>query len=299
MLRTTPWNQIGTDITGIKNINMALQVSNLDFEVVKNPIFDNNGNTISGWFANTNISNGDVLGIVKKNYQIVNNNEAFDFVDSLVDEGVEFERAGQFHYGRASWILGKMPRTDILADTFDPYLLFTNSFDGTGSIKVAIIPLRIACSNAINMALKRANRTWSTRHIGNINGKLEEAKYTLGLADNYMTALKEEANRLVAKKMSNTEFKQIVDRVLPIDTNKDSARKIRNIEDIKSAIYSCLQAPDLANFNGTAWGYLQATTDALDHLAPVRTTENYAENNWFKIANGHNLVDNFYNAISA
>lgn len=298
MLRTAPWNQLGTDIAGYTSVDNALAASNLNFEVVKNPIYNANGEVISGWFANTNTSNGDVLGIVKKNYQIVNNIEAFDFVDSLIDEGVEFERAGQFHYGRASWLLAKQPETQILNESFNPYILFTNSFDGSGSIKVAMIPIRIACSNAINMALKKANRVWSTRHIGNIEGKLEEAKYTLGLADEYMTALKEEANRLASKKMNDSEFKAIVDRVLPINAN-DTSRKVNNINDIKTAIYSCLKAPDLANFNGTAWGYLQATTDALDHLNPARQTANFAENNWFKIVNGHNLVDSFYKEISA
>ena len=81
MLRTTPWNQLGTDIRSTASVEDALKLSNLDFEVVKNPIYNSRGEEISGWFANTNTSNNDVLGIVKKNYQIVNNIEAFDFVD--------------------------------------------------------------------------------------------------------------------------------------------------------------------------------------------------------------------------
>lgn len=298
MLRTTPWNQLGTDIRSTITVEDALKLSNLDFEVVKNPIYNSRGEEISGWFANTNTSNNDVLGIVKKNYQIVNNIEAFDFVDSLVDEGVTFERAGQFHHGRASWILAKQPETQILNEAFNPYILFVNSFDGTGAIKVAMIPIRIACSNAINMALKKADRIWSTRHVGNIEGKLEEARYTLGLANSYINALREDSERLANKKMTDAEFKAIVDRVLPIDPSF-STRKIENIDSIKTAIYSCLKAPDLANFNGTAYKYLQATTDAIDHLVPARQTQNYAENNWFKIASGHNLVDAFYKEISA
>ena len=298
MSRTIPWNQLGTDIIGVKSVDEALDVSGLNFTVAKNPIFDSNGNLIDGWFANTNTSDGNVLGIVKKNYQIVNNNEAFDFVDSLINEGAEFERAGQFHHGRATWVLAKLPGRQILQEDYNPFTLFINSFDGTGAIKVAMIPIRIACSNAINMALKKANRIWSTRHIGNIQGKLEEARMTLGLADEYLIALNEEANRLATKKMSDIEFTSIVNDILPVNAS-DSERRIKNIEDIKSAIYSCLQAPDLANFNGSAWKYLQATTDAIDHLNPARETQNFAENKWFKIANGHDLVDQFYNRIAA
>ena len=67
-------------------------------------------------------------------------------------------------------------------DEVDPYICFTNTFDGSGSIKVCSTPVRVVCNNTLNLALSNAKRTWSTRHVGDIKGKLEEAKETLGLA---------------------------------------------------------------------------------------------------------------------
>lgn len=298
MIRNLPWHNIGKEIINANSIYDAMHQSELDFEVVKNPIFDHLGNVVPNNFATTRTSDNYVLGIVGKNYKIVNNIDAFEFTDSLLADGVTFEKAGQFHNGKASWLLAKMPETDILGDKFDPYIVFINSFDGSGSIKVAMTPIRLACSNALNFAFNNAKRSWSTRHIGDIHNKLEEAKYTLDLANNYIIELEHRAQLLASKKMSDAEFEKIFNKILPIDYNRDSVRKIRNIETIKETMMKSLNAPDLANFTGTAWQKINAVTDTIDHIIPARMTESYAENNWAKIATGHNIVDAFYREIA-
>lgn len=299
MNRTLPWNQLGTEIVSAVDVKDALTMANLDFEVFRNPVFDHQGNVINGFFANTNSKTNEVLGIVGKNYRIVQNLEAFDFVDNLISAGVSFERAGLFHHGKAVWLLAKMPETDILGDNFAPYIVFINSFDGTGAIKIAMTPIRIACSNALNFALRSAQRTWSTKHMGDIFNKLEEAKYTLGLANNYMSELAIEAERLANKKMSDSEFEVIFDKIFPVDLVHDSARKIRNIEEIKNAMFNGLNASDISQFSGTAYSKINAVTDIIDHMSPARMTDSFRENNWAKIATGHSVVDAFYREIAA
>ena len=57
--------------------------------------------------------------------------------------------------------------------------VFMNSHDGTGAIKAAMTPIRVVCQNTLNLALSNAKRSWSANHVGNINGKLDDARYTL------------------------------------------------------------------------------------------------------------------------
>ena len=64
-----------------------------------------------------------------------------------------------------------------------------NSHDGTGAIKAAMTPIRVVCMNTLNLALSTAKRSWSTNHVGDIKGKLEDARHTLLFADLYMTEL--------------------------------------------------------------------------------------------------------------
>ena len=296
--RNLPWNQLGVDVTGAVDVQDALTTADLNWDVVSNPIYDEFGNVIEGYSANTRTSDGEVLGIVGQRYQVVQNLEAFDFVNSLVQSGVQFEKAGVFHRGRAVWLLAKLPETMILGDNFSPYVVFINSHDGTGAIKIAMIPMRIACSNALNFALKHATRQWSTRHMGNITAKLEEAKHTLGLANNYMLELNNDANRLALKSFTDAQFESAFDRVFPVDRNKDSERKIRNVMEIKEGMFNALKASDLSNFRGTAWGVINAVTDYVDHASPSRMTRGFEERRWAKIANGHDIVDAFYKEIA-
>ena len=67
-------------------------------------------------------------------------------------------------------------------DVVEPYLCLTNGHDGFSSLKVCMTPVRVVCQNTLNMALRGAKRTWTVRHSGNINAKMEEAQQTLGLA---------------------------------------------------------------------------------------------------------------------
>lgn len=296
--RNLPWNQFGINVSSAKSVEEALNLAELNWTVDSKPIFDSNGKIIEGFSANTRSSDGEVLGIVGKRYQVVQNIEAFDFTNSLVDEGVTFDKAGVFHHGRAVWLLAKLPETAILGDKFDPYVVFINSHDGTGAIKVAMTPIRIACSNSLNVALRKASRSWSTRHMGNINQKLSEAKHTLGMANDYMSMLSEEADKLVNKTLTKNQFEEIFDSVFPIDQNNDSNRKVNNILDMKEGMFRALEADDLSNFRGTAWGALNAVTDYVDHASPARLTSSFEERRWEKIASGHATVDSFFEKIS-
>ena len=71
-------------------------------------------------------------------------------------------------------------------------MVFSNTHDGSGAVKTALTPIRVVCNNTLNLALRTAKRSWSMIHTGDISGKIEEAKNTLFLADEYMSALGKE-----------------------------------------------------------------------------------------------------------
>lgn len=89
--------------------------------------------------------------------------------------GVRYETAGSLQGGRRVWMLAHMPHEYIISgERISPYLLFSNTHDGTGAIKVALTPVRVVCSNTLNLALSTAKRSWSMIHTGDIKGKLQE-----------------------------------------------------------------------------------------------------------------------------
>ena len=295
-VRETPWHGLGTIVQEAPTSADALRLAGLDWTVNQNPVFTEGGFEIPNYKANVRSSDNTVLGIVTDRYKVVQNAEAFAFTDSIIDTGnVLYETAGSLRNGKTIWMLARMPETNILGDKFDPYMCFTNSHDGSGAVKVCMTPIRVVCNNTLNMALANASRCWSTKHIGDISSKLEEAKHTLIMANNYMKKLDEEADKLANQKISEDEIAKILDELFPVNEDKDSDRKKNNVEEAKNQIMICYMAPDIAKFIGTKYGFLNAVSDWCGHATPARNTASYKSNNWGRIMNGHPIFDLAYN----
>lgn len=294
-VREEPWHGLGTIIEEAPTSADALKLAGLDWDVIQKPINTDNVE-IPGYFANVRDSDNSVLGIVSDRYKIVQNKDAFAFTDDLLGEGVKYETAGSLKNGRTIWMLAKMDGVSILGDDVDPYLCFTNSHDGSGAVNVCMTPIRVVCQNTLNLALSNASRRWSTRHIGDISSKMEEARNTLKMANNYMKYLDEEADKLANERISEEDVKKILDELFPINETDTDRRKL-NMEDAKSQIMICYMAPDIKKYLGTKYGLLNAVSDWCGHAAPARMTKNFKENNWGRIMYGHPVFDRFYNII--
>ena len=170
--------------------------------MVQEPIYTEIEELVEGYKANIRDVDRKVLGVVTDRYKIVQNQEAFAFTDELLGEGVRHETAGSLQGGRRVWLLAHLPQEYIISgERISPYLVFFNSHDGSGAIKVAITPIRVVCQNTLNLALSTAKRSWSMIHTGDIKGKMQEAKDTLFMAEKYMDSLGKEFETLRRKKI--------------------------------------------------------------------------------------------------
>lgn len=299
MNRTLPhMNAFGTvDISNCTNVADALEQSGLNWEVESEYIYDALGSRYPKFRANIKSDDGTLLGIVTDSYKVVQNAVAFDFVNNLSDDGFEFESAGQFKNGKAVWLMGKLPKTSILGDDVTNNLVFINSHDGSQGVKVMMTPIRVICCNMLNLAIRSAQRSWTAKHTTGVYNKIEEARYTLGLATDYIKQLDIEADILANKKITDAQLEAIFDTMFPVDTNTDSTRKINNVSILKNNFFACYNEADIAKFRGTVWGAINAMADLVDHSAPMRNTANYYSNAWNKLVLGHPVLDNFYQLV--
>ncbi len=288
-VREVPWHGLGTKVEEAPTSKDALELAGLDWEINGMPVYTSDGEQIEGYQANTRSSDSKVLGIVSSKYQIVQNKDAFDFTDALVDEGMTYETAGSLFGGKKIWLLGKMPERYIAGDKFEPYICFTNTHDGTGAVRALMTPVRVVCNNTLNMALQSATRAWSTVHRGDIESKMRDARLTLELADRYIVKLDETADRLANAKMSEGEMKAALDKMIPVAENATDRQK-RTAEKAKEEIIICTLRPDVAQFLNTKWGFLNAVSDYVGHSEPRRKTQNWQENRWGTIMTVHPLL---------
>ena len=189
-VRVTPWHGMGTIVEDAPTSEDAIILAGLNWEVMQKRLVTEDAIPVPDNYANVRSTDGKVLGVVGKRYQIVQNKDAFKFTDSLLGEGVTYETAGSLNDGKTIWLLAKMPdKYTILGDEVTPYIVFTNTHDGSGAVKVAMTPVRVVCQNTLNASLEQAKRTWSTRHVGSIDAKLRDAEDTLKFASQYMEAV--------------------------------------------------------------------------------------------------------------
>ena len=297
-VRQTPWHKLGVRVEEALTSSEALEMSGLKWRIVGEPVYDKTGRLIPGYVANTRDTDGSVMGIVTNRYTVVQNEDAFAFTDALIGEGVRYETAGSLKGGKRVWLLGKMPERYILGDKVEPFICFVNSHDGTGAVRACMTPIRVVCNNTLNMALASAERAWSTPHRGNIQMRLEEARQTLELANEYMTRLDEEADRLANEKMDDGQVTRVLAEMFP--TPEDASERIlKTANAAKEQIIVCMLRPDLAQFMGTKWGFLNAVSDYVGHGDPARHTKNFEENRWEAIITGHPLLDKAFSIVGA
>jgi len=297
-VRETPWHGLGTIVQEAPTSLEALKLAGLDWDVVQEPAYRKNGVIVDDTFLNVRTSDDKVLGKVGNRYKIVQNRDAFDFTDNLIGGDVRYETAGSLRDGKCTWLLVKLPDSEILGDAINNYVCFSNTHDGTGAVKCIVTPVRVVCQNTLNYAISSANRSWSMRHTSNIQYKMDEARNVLKLAELYNENLKKTAEKLALERMSNADVDNFLNLLYPVNTDM-TARKIENIDLYKSQIKNCLAAPDLANICDTKYGMLNAISDFVTHTQPVRVTDSYRENNFSKILSGHDVMDRAYSILTA
>ena len=299
-VREAPWHGLGKKVIEAPTSADALKLAGLDWKVEQAPIFTENDMLIPGYRANVRDTDRKVLGVVTDKYKVVQNTEAFAFTDSLLGEGVRYETAGALFGGRKIWLLARLPQEYIIAgERISPYLVFSNTHDGSGSVKVALTPVRVLCNNTLNLALSTAKRSFSMVHTGDIREKMKEARDTLFMAENYMDSLGKEFEVLRQKKLTDNQVKDFIEELLPsgkADTEQQK-RNIRKLRDDLAIRY--FEAPDLVDVEKSAYRFINAVSDFATHAQPLRRTANYKENLFNRTIEGNPLIDKSYQMMLA
>ena len=177
------------------------------------------------------------LGIVSDSYGIVQNRDAFQFIDVLCTGGKcdtpIIECAGVLGQGERVFVTAKFPESIKLDnkgdDRVEMYVVFTTSHDGTGSVNCMVTPIRVVCNNTLNMALGRGGNAGkiSLRHTSGINNRLdlmkkenqEFAYKTLNMYTIYKNSLEQSFEHLKNIRFSEKELDNIMAEVLLTESN--------------------------------------------------------------------------------
>ncbi|MEI6291932.1 MAG: DUF932 domain-containing protein, partial [Chloroflexota bacterium] len=194
----TPWHSLGTKLNNPPKSDDAIISAGLDWRVEKYPLVAKtpHGNIeINDRFAVMREDFKDrpqphFFAIVSKDYEPLQNIEAFQFFDDIVGrKEAIYETAGALGSGERVWILAKLPESIRVVgdDICDKYLLLSNSHDGKSSVQIKFTPIRVVCQNTLTMALSHGT-TVRIPHNQNIRKRLSDSERLLGIIKNRFTS---------------------------------------------------------------------------------------------------------------
>lgn len=271
------WHRLGVVLNEAPTSAMAMKQAGLDWRVEEWPVraFDAETDRSIHCPNTKAIVRSDtkaVLGIHSERYQPLQNCDAFRFMDALVESGeVKYESAGALKGGRVVWMLARIP-TEIEVgggDVTHPYVLLSNSHDGSQAIRIYPTAVRVVCNNTLRLSTNStgADLGINVMHLGDLDEKINEARYALGLMRRQLEQYGELASVMAARKMTSGEAKAFFESLFPVAAGatdrakKSAADRVGRVSDL----YYWGQRNNLPGMERSVWAALNAVTEWADH----------------------------------
>ncbi|WP_431199575.1 DUF932 domain-containing protein [Mucilaginibacter sp. P19] len=223
------WHGLGQIVEDYPTSAEAIRYAGLDYSVEKRPLFTNSLPNelnemaesiafpkidVPNFFATVRTDNNSVLGVVGKDYEVVQNADAFQFFDAIVggESGIKYETAGALGKGERIFITAKLPDYIKVGkqDLIEQYLFLTTSHDGFGSITAAFTPTRIVCNNTLNAAMRNHSGGIKIRHTASANDRLKQAHTLMGISHVMAEELEELFNHWTKVRITDTQVKKLI-----------------------------------------------------------------------------------------
>ena len=282
----TPWHRLGVVTDSALTSSEAIVQAGLDWNVSVRPLvtFGGDGQTegklidVPDNYATVRDSDESGLGVVGKRNEPIQNLECFSFLDNGLDDySAKDETAGALDNGRIIWVLLNLGKNVVVGDDVTvPYLLMTNSHDGSTSIKALTTPIRVVCQNTLSLALGNHKSSFSFRHTQNVRGRIEQARTSLELSYSYIDGFQEEVERLIEQQVTDDQFKTLVETIMPVAKVNDDETNLQLVARQRQAqedIVQKFRTPEFAEHSETAWAGLNAMSNYELWDAPVRNEE--------------------------
>lgn len=295
------WHGLGQVVDGYPTSAEALKFAGLDYTVAKRKLFtfDNENEAakedieikipeieVPNYFATIRTDNETVLGVVGKDYEVVQNMDAFSFFDSIAGgDGIQYETAGALGKGEKIFITAKLPNYIKVGDDdlIEKYLFLTTSHDGYGSIMAAFTPIRIVCKNTLNAAMRNHSNAFKIRHTANAKDRLEEAHKLMGITNQLSNQMEDIFNQWARIRITDSEVKKLIQMAMVpnkevmqnIQAGKDDELStcFRNMTDAAFEYAMTNGSQQLATTKGTLFGAYNAVTGYFQNIRTYKNEE--------------------------
>ena len=275
------WYGIGTVLDRAFTAEEAIRYAKLDYEVVKVPMYLQDGQG-ADMMATVNselpVGNPDrILGYVGLDYEVVQNVEAFEFFDTVVDrEDAVYESVGVLDKGKRIFIVAKIPEQFIIKDDIhDQYITLATSHDASFALKVFATTVRVVCANTLSMALGSTKSMVYLRHTRTVRDRMGTAAEILGLATKEFRRAQAIFQQLADKRVTTRQFEEFVEAIFP----SQGERVNQPTQDHRASVHTLFDAPtnSTPGIRHTWYAAVNAVGEYVDHNMPYRKLDRSAE----------------------
>jgi phage/plasmid-like protein (TIGR03299 family) len=299
------WTKLGVSVREAVNSKQAQRLSGLGFHVDKVQQYfklpDGTEKEAEGQFSLYRTDTGAYTGSVGSRYQVIQNDDAFAFLDHIIGKyGARYETAGSVFGGKRVWMQIELPQQSfevVKGDEVKATAIFTNPHDGSGKAWCFATNQRAVCANTLRRSMGEKHKGIGMRHTGDIKQRVADAQKALGLAVHGFEKAKVEAQTLVHTPVrANAYFHDVLDSILDVTqaqanlgavllteekclelaiTTTEGRDKV--FKEFRKAIeYRTTVLDDILNryesercgiggIRGTAWSAVQAVVESADH----------------------------------
>lgn len=303
-----PWHGLGVNVKEAQTSADAIKLAGLDWLVEQVPLHLPDGSKVPDRRANIRRRpDGGIhyLGTVGQQYQVIQNDHAFEFFDSVVGQKLAiYHTAGALKEGRKVWILAKLPGEIVVKghDVTEKFLLLHTSHDGSTTCRMHFTPVRVVCQNTLSAATSQAGQDGvSIAHVGRVRDKVDEAVRILGIVNKRYGELEATYNRMAGTVLAHSDARDYFKKVLPaprVATLEAEKEQELTREELWKAYRSGVGA-DLS-FT-TLWGAYNAVTEYFDHIVyrkNARRQQGEARFNSVLFGSGHVIKQRAYDLAS-
>lgn len=279
------WHNLGQIVENATTWQETMELAGLDWTVSKRNLKTPDGLVIPRVFGifrddKENDLEG-FLGSVGDKFHSIQNKQAFEFVDALMeaDGGAHYEAAGSLGKGEQVFCVANLGYgfEVVDGDRQETYLLFLNPHNSAFSPKVLLTAVRPICANTIAQALAKDGKNALTlRHTKSVDKRLQQAAELMSGAKQTADTLRDKLRLLASREVRRETMEVILDKLFPKPSEEKTAAATSKRENRVKAYLEIFAENDgaagLASIEGTAYHALNAYTNLTDHHAPVVKT---------------------------
>lgn len=317
------WHGLGNKLEAGATIEQWLTAAGMDWRIkramVRYPVSADGADDTATYrtMADRHVllrsDNGNPLGIVSDGYKPVQPKQVLEFFRDLTEAaGFQLETAGTLFGGKRMWGLASIGAEARIASPSDKvrgFLLLCTACDGSMVTEGRYTTVRVVCNNTLGAARGEGAASVKVSHRTVFDADSVKRDMGIEAAQSRFNDTIEHMRRLADTRVDDTvAMMATADLFVPNFRTMDKAEQVKALSrnggvvaDIgKLALDGKAIGSELDGVKGTAWGWLNAVTEYVDHHAHTRgefKADNRINSAWF--GRGHDVKQEAFSMANA